>query len=52
MRVSCIIDNKKGQIAIDHLRSIDKTRLKYKLTTLDKITQKELINTLIAMFSQ
>lgn len=51
MRVNCIVENKRGQIALDHLRSIDKTRLKYKLTTLDETTQKALINTLITMFS-
>lgn len=51
MRVNCIVENKNGQIALDHLRSIDKTRLKSKLATLDKKTQKILIDTLIEMFS-
>lgn len=51
MRVNCKVDGKNGQVALDHLRSIDKRRLKAKLTTLDKPTQEEIIETLLNMFS-
>ncbi|QBR12757.1 type II toxin-antitoxin system PemK/MazF family toxin [Sphingobacterium sp. CZ-2] len=51
MRVNCIVDGKKGQIALDHLRSIDKTRLISKMGIIEFTTQKELISTLIEMFS-
>lgn len=51
MRVNCKVDGKKGQIALDHLRSIDKRRLKAKLTNLDKHTQDEIIEKLLDMFS-
>jgi mRNA interferase MazF len=27
-RVSCIVDNKEGAIAVDQIRTIDKTRIK------------------------
>ena len=46
MRVNCKVDGKKGQIALDHLRSIDTRRLKAKLTNLDKHTQDEIIEKL------
>lgn len=51
MRVNCKVDGKKGQVALDHLRSIDKRRLKAKLTTLDKQTQEKILETLLKMFS-
>lgn len=51
MRVNCKVDGKKGQIALDHLRSIDKRRLKAKLASLDIQTQDEIVETLINMFS-
>lgn len=51
VRVNCIIENKQGQIALDHLRSIDKTRLKRKIAVLDSTIQKKVVDTLIKMFS-
>lgn len=51
MRVNCKVDGKKGQVALDHLRSIDKRRLKAKLASVDKHTQEEIIETLLKMFS-
>jgi mRNA interferase MazF len=41
----------KGQVALDHLRSVDKRRLKAKMASLDKHTQEEIIDTLIDMLS-
>lgn len=35
-RVNCTFNRKKGQVAIDQIRSIDKERLKKKLGILDK----------------
>lgn len=51
MRVKCIVDGKNGQVALDHLRSIDKKRLKRKIAILDDITADEIIETLKKMFS-
>ena len=50
MRINCKVDGKKGQIVLDYLRSIDKRRLKVKLTNLDKYTQYEIIEKLLNMF--
>lgn len=51
MRVNCAVQGKSGQIALDHLRSVDKTRLRSKMAILDKDTQEKLVKTLLAMFS-
>lgn len=51
MRVNCIVDGKKGQIELDHLRSVDKKRLKSKIEDLENKTKEEIIQTLINMFS-
>jgi len=51
MRVNCTVDGKKGQVALDHLRSVDKRRLKTKLGEIEDATQKDIINTLLEMFS-
>ncbi|AQX03708.1 transcriptional regulator (plasmid) [Elizabethkingia anophelis] len=51
MRVNCRVEGKKGQVALDHLRSVDKRRLKAKMASLDKHTQEEIIDTLMKMFS-
>ncbi|MRI64201.1 type II toxin-antitoxin system PemK/MazF family toxin [Ornithobacterium rhinotracheale] len=52
MRVCCYINDKEGQIALDHIRSLDKQRLKNKIATLDKKTQLKVIDKLIAMFCE
>lgn len=51
MRVNCSVDGKNGQVALDHLRSIDKKRLKKKIEILDDVTSEEIIETLKKMFS-
>ena len=51
MRVNCTVDGKQGQVALDQLRSVDKRRLKTKLGKIEDATQKDIINTLIEMFS-
>lgn len=51
MRINCIVQGKQGQIALDQLRTIDKSRLKNRIENLNQETQNKLINTIIAMFS-
>ena len=51
MRINCIVQGKQGQIALDQLRTIDKSRLKNHIENLNQETQNKLINTIIAMFS-
>jgi len=40
-RVNCIFQNKQGQIVIDQIRTVDKTRLVKKLGTIDESTSKK-----------
>jgi mRNA interferase MazF len=50
-RVSCTFQNKKGQIVLDQLRTIDKTRFIKKLGTIDSKEQLEVISTLQQLFA-
>lgn len=50
-RVSCTFQKKKGQIVLDQIRTIDKTRLVKKLGTIDPGTQLKVITTLQRLFS-
>jgi len=50
-RVSCSFQNKKGQIVLDQLRTIDKTRLVKKLGTVDSKAQLEVISALQKLFA-
>ena len=49
-RVKTEFKNKKGQVALDQLRAIDRSRLIQKLGALDKKTQLNILNTLTIMF--
>jgi mRNA interferase MazF len=49
-RVSCTFKKKKGQIVLDQIRTIDKTRLVKKLGTIDPETQLKVITTLKRCF--
>lgn len=51
MRVNCVVQRQRGQIALDHLRSVDKARLVKKVDTVDTRTQAQLIDTLQEMFA-
>ena len=51
-RVSCRFEGKDGQIAIDHLRAVDKTRLARKLGELDAPTAKAVLMVLGEMFGE
>lgn len=52
-RVTLRFDNKEGQIALDQIRSVDKSRLVKKLGSIgDKKIQKHVTDTLIKIFKQ
>ncbi|MEW6614678.1 MAG: type II toxin-antitoxin system PemK/MazF family toxin [Thermodesulfobacteriota bacterium] len=50
-RVTCKFKNKKGQIVLDQIRTIDKIRLVKKLGTIDLETQLEVISVLQRLFA-
>ena len=50
-RVKCQCKKKKGQIVLDQLRTIDKTRLIKKLGKIDPETQVEVISVLQRLFA-
>lgn len=49
-RLNCTFDKKKGQVAIDQIRSVDKERLKKKLGVMDKLTTEAIFNLLHEYF--
>jgi len=50
-RVPCKFQRKKGQIVLDQIRTIDKSRLIKKIGTVDPQVQAEVISTLQSMFA-
>jgi mRNA interferase MazF len=50
-RVSCKFKKKKGQIVLDQIRTIDKTRLIKKLGSINPETQVEVISVLQRLFA-
>jgi mRNA interferase MazF len=50
-RVPCEFQRKKGQIVLDQVRTIDKSRLIKKIGTVDPQVQAEVISTLQSMFA-
>lgn len=50
-RISCKFKKKKGQIVLDRIRTIDKTRLIKKLGYIDPETQMEVISVLQRLFA-
>ena len=50
-RISCTFKNKKGQIVIDQIRTIDTSRLIKRLGTIDPNTQLEVIAVLQRLFA-
>jgi mRNA interferase MazF len=50
-RIKTIFDGKPGNIILEQIRTIDKTRLIKKLGALDPKTSSRILNTLQAMFS-
>ena len=51
-RVDCKVQSKKGQIALDQLRCVDKSRLKKRLAILSENEQTEVLEVLRQMFSK
>jgi len=50
-RISCKFKKKKGQIVLDQIRTIDKTRLVKKLGSINSETQLEVISVLQRLFA-
>jgi mRNA interferase MazF len=51
-RVPCKFQGKRGQVALDQIRTVDKTRLIKKLGRIDKQTQAEVLSVLGEMFAR
>src|SRR5215210_4885259 len=50
-RVGCRFQGKQGQVVLDQIRTIDKTRLVKRLGRIDKQTQTEVLSVLDEMFA-
>ncbi|HOO39599.1 MAG TPA: type II toxin-antitoxin system PemK/MazF family toxin [Deltaproteobacteria bacterium] len=50
-RVSCTFRKKQGQVVLDQVRTLDKTRLIKKLGTIDSKAQRDVISVLQRMFA-
>jgi len=51
-RISCKFEGKNGQVVLDQIRTIDKSRLIRKLGKLNKQTQKTILTILNEMFAE
>jgi len=51
-RVNCLFEGKDGQIVLDQIRTVDKSRLVKKLGEIDTKTQKEVLAVLLEMFAE
>jgi mRNA interferase MazF len=51
-RVPCRFQDKEGQIVLDQIRTIDKSRLVRKLGQISKSTRTDVLATLIEMFTE
>ncbi|AMR27461.1 transcriptional regulator [Hymenobacter psoromatis] len=49
-RVDCKFQGKAGQVALDHIRSVDKTRLVRKLGALEAVTAQAVCARLVELF--
>jgi mRNA interferase MazF len=50
-RVDCVFDGKEGQIVLDQVRTVDKTRLTKKLGKIDSDTQSVVLSSLADLFA-
>jgi mRNA interferase MazF len=50
-RVPCKLEDKQGQVVLDQIRTVDKSRLIKKIDILNKVTQTKVLNVLMEMFS-
>lgn len=51
-RVSCKFQSKDGQVVLDQIRTVDKTRLVKKLGSISAATQKAVLEILAEMFAE
>lgn len=51
-RVTCLFQGKQGQIVLDQIRTVDKSRLVRKLGRLQKKTQEDILSVLTEMFGE
>jgi mRNA interferase MazF len=51
-RVTCYFQDKEGQIVLDQIRTVDKTRLLKRMGQLEIIAQKEVLAVLAEMFAE
>jgi len=51
-RVACTFQEKEGQVVLDQIRTVDKSRLTRKLGQLNDETQHEILSVLSEMFSE
>ena len=51
-RVSCTFQGKRGQVVLDQIRTVDKTRLVRKLGTISSGVQGKVLDALQEMFTQ
>ncbi len=51
-RVACKFQRKEGQIVLDQIRTVDKSRLVRKLGQISKATQRDVLTTLAEMFAE
>jgi mRNA interferase MazF len=51
-RVQCSFKDKEGQVVLDQLRTVDKSRLVQKLGRIDQQTQEDVLSILAEMFAQ
>ena len=51
-RVACTFQGKKGQVVLDQIRTVDKSRLARKLGQIDDEIQREVLSVLNEMFSE
>lgn len=51
-RINCEVKRKKGQIALDQIRTVDKVRIQKKLAVLKEPDQIKVLNLLAEIFSE
>jgi mRNA interferase MazF len=49
-RIDCNVNSKKGQIVIDQIRSIDKSRLIKKISSINEVTSDKVYKIIVAYF--
>ena len=51
-RIPCLFENRKGQIELDQIRTVDKSTLAQRVGRLDRITQGKVLAGLMALFAE